>query len=98
MNRPETGATFVAVMKRRRRQSGQAMIEYAFLLVLLATISFAVVIMAGNTIKSMYNDVSYEFTHIVDPIPTAPPPSTCPTGYQLSLHGHQWKCDQVGQH
>jgi Flp pilus assembly pilin Flp len=45
-------------MKRRRNKSGQALIEYAFLLILLATISFAVVILAGNQLQGTFNGVS----------------------------------------
>jgi Flp pilus assembly pilin Flp len=85
-------------MKRRRRQSGQALIEYAFLLVLMAAIIFAVVVMAGNRVRGLYNDISYEFVHMTEPIPTAPPASTCPTGTVLEQRGHQWKCDQIGSH
>lgn len=104
MKRTETGATFVPVMKRRRRQSGQALIEYAFLLVLLATISFAVVVLAGSQVQGLFNDVSYEFTHLTDPNTLAPngittlgpgatpAPGSCPPGQTAQLRGHKWYC------
>jgi Flp pilus assembly pilin Flp len=87
-------------VKKRSRKSGQALIEYAFLMVLLATISFAVIALAGNQLKGIYNDVSFEFAHLTDGNTYAPdgsvvPPGTtlsCPPGTQPVLRGHQWKC------
>src|ERR1700704_4463189 len=96
-------------MKRRRRQSGQALIEYAFLMVLLATITFAVVVLAGAQLQGAFNDVSYELTHLTDtstlaPNGTtlspgaAPVPGDCPSGESAHLRGHKWKCQQTAQH
>jgi len=90
-------------MKRHRRKSGQALIEYAFLMILLATVGIAVIIMAGTQLASTYNDVSYEFTHLTDAATLAPdgvttvspgatPTSSCPAGKTLHLMGHKWKC------
>ncbi len=90
-------------MKRHRRKSGQALIEYAFLMILLATVAIAVIIMAGTQLTSTYNDVSYEFTHLTDATTLAPdgvttvspgatPVSSCPPGQTLQLMGHKWKC------
>lgn len=98
MTRTESGASVVLNMKKRRKKSGQALIEYSFLMVLLATISFAVIALTGNQLAGLYGDVSYEFSHLTDPIPTPPPASTCPPGYQLQQQGHQWKCQESGQH
>src|SRR5207302_9471026 len=104
MGRTECGATVVLAMKRRRKQSGQALIEYAFLMVLLATITFAVVILAGAQLQGAFNDVSYELTHLTDTSTLAPdgqtllgpgaaPPATqCPPGESVQLRGHKWKC------
>jgi Flp pilus assembly pilin Flp len=99
----ETGATVVEVMKRRRRQSGQAVIEYAFLLILLATISFAVLILAGTQLRGAFQDVSYELTHLTDTTTVAadgttlspgvtPATNTCGSGQHQELRGHKWKC------
>jgi Flp pilus assembly pilin Flp len=96
-------------MKRRRRQSGQALIEYAFLFVLLATISFAVLILAGTQLNGAFSDISYELTHLTDTTTVAPngtpltpgvvpPSSACPAGESAQLRGHKWKCQQTGQH
>ncbi|TMD85124.1 MAG: hypothetical protein E6I78_09145 [Chloroflexi bacterium] len=90
-------------MKRHRRKSGQAVIEYAFLLVLLSTVAIAVIIMAGSQLTSLYSDVTYEFTHLTDSSTLAPdgvtvvapgasPAASCPAGQTLQLMGHKWKC------
>jgi Flp pilus assembly pilin Flp len=103
MSRTECAATVVLAMKRHRRKSGQALIEYAFLMVLLATVAIAVIIMAGTQLTTLYNDVSYEFTHLTDSTTLAPdgvttvspgasPSSSCPAGKTLQLQGHKWKC------
>jgi Flp pilus assembly pilin Flp len=100
MNRTETGATVVLAMRRQRAKKGQALIEYAFLLVLLAAISFAVILAAGTQLQTAYGDVTFEFVHLTDPNTYAPdgsvvPPGTtvsCQPGTQPALRGHKWKC------
>lgn len=103
MSRTKCGATVVQTMKRHRRKSGQALIEYAFLMVMLATVGVAVIILAGTQLTSLYSDVSYEFTHLTDSNTLAPdgvtivspgatPTSSCPSGQTLHLLGHKWKC------
>ena len=91
-------------MKRRRQQSGQALIEYAFLMVLLATITFAVVILAGAQLQGAFNDVTYELNHLTDTSTLAPDGTTvlspgvtpgsgsCQSGETPQLRGHKWKC------
>jgi Flp pilus assembly pilin Flp len=91
-------------MKRRRTQRGQALIEYAFLLVLLATISFAVLVLAGSQLKGAFDDASYELTHMTDTTTLAPngstalspgatpDPTSCAPGQTAQLRGHKWKC------
>ena len=104
MDRTESDATVVLVMTRRSTKSGQALIEYAFLMVLLATITFAVVALAGNQLSGLYSDLSYEFTHLTDGSTLAPdgttltpgatpPASDCAPGHVLELRGHKWKCN-----
>jgi Flp pilus assembly pilin Flp len=102
MNRTDLDATVVLAMKRRQRKQGQALIEYAFLMVLLATITFAVIALAGTQLTSLYQEVSFEFTHLLDPNTYAPdgsavtpgttPSASCPTGETLELRGHKWMC------
>jgi len=109
MGRTQSGATVVLAMKRRRNSKGQALIEYAFLIVLLASISFAVIVLAGTQLQSAFSDVSYEFTHLTDtstlapngtttlPPGASPPANSCNTGQHSELRGHKWKC-QNDQH
>jgi Flp pilus assembly pilin Flp len=97
-------------MKRRHNSKGQALIEYAFLMVLLATISFAVIILAGTQLKGAFSDVTYEFTHLTDTATLAPNGTTtlapgaspdasaCNTGQHSELRGHKWKCQNDNQH
>ena len=76
--------------------------EYAFLMVLLATIGIAVVMLAGTQLLGLYDDISYEFGHITDSATVAPdgttlspgatPASSCPDGSEPQLKGHKWKC------
>lgn len=71
-------------------------------MVLLATIGIAVIMLAGNQLLALYQDISYEFTHITDTATVAPdgallspgatPTATCPTGTHAELLGHKWKC------
>jgi hypothetical protein len=73
-------------------------------MVLLATITFAVVILAGTQLKGTFNDISYEFNHLTDTSTLAPDGTTtlgpgatpgagsCPPGQAPQLRGHKWKC------
>ena len=71
-------------------------------MVLLATITFAVIALAGSQLTSLYQETSFEFNHILDSntytpdgavvSPGASPSYTCPTGETLRLRGHLWKC------
>ena len=104
MDRTETDATVVAVMKKRRRQSGQALVEYGFLLVLLATITFAVIVLAGSQLQGALSDVNYELTHLTDTSTLAPngttqlapgatpDPTSCAPGQTAYQRGHKWHC------
>lgn len=103
MSHTEIDASVVVVMNRRRKKQGQALIEYAFLMVLLATITFAVIALAGNQLTSLYSDLSFEFQHLADANTytpngttvapgTTPPAGTCPVGQTPFLRGHKWKC------
>lgn len=104
MDRTETGATFFSVMKRRRRQSGQALVEYGFLLVLLTSVAFAVIVLAGSQLQTALSDVSYELTHMMDTTTLAPngtttlalgatpAPGSCAPGQTAYQRGHKWHC------
>ena len=47
----------MAAVRCRRRQVAQALIEYAFLFVLLATITIGIVLVAGGQLKETYENV-----------------------------------------
>ncbi len=60
-------------------------------MVLLATIGVAVIILAGNQLKSTFNDVTYEFNHLTDTTIVGSP--VCPNGTPAILRGHKYKCN-----
>jgi Flp pilus assembly pilin Flp len=101
MRRTKRGATVVLAVEKRRAKKGQALVEYAFLMVLLATITVAVIVLAGSQLRSLYSDVSFEFTHLADTNTYAPDGSlvspgttpSCPSGMPAQLRGHQWTCN-----
>jgi Flp pilus assembly pilin Flp len=51
---------------RRANQLGQALIEYAFLFVLVATITVAVVALAGNQVQSTIDNIQQHLVHLTD--------------------------------
>ncbi|HYY46621.1 MAG TPA: hypothetical protein VE951_06145 [Candidatus Angelobacter sp.] len=103
MSHTEIDASVVVMVNRRRKKRGQALIEYAFLMVLLATITFAVIALAGNQLTSLYSDLSFEFQHLTDSNTytqtgttvasgATPPAGTCAPVETPVLRGHKWKC------
>ncbi len=73
------------------RERGQAIVEYGFLLILLASVVIAVVILAGGQLKGLYQDISDEFTNLATTVITGTP--TCPNGSPAVLRGHKYKCN-----
>lgn len=57
---------------RTRGERGQALVEYGFIIVLVVTVAIAVIIMAGNQLKGLYNQVEYQFSHLTDTTVTSP--------------------------
>ena len=78
--------------RSRARQAGQALVEYAFLFVLLATISIAVVMLAGSQLKATYDELSYQFGHLGTQVIVGNTPQTCSDGTAATLHGHKYWC------
>lgn len=74
-----------------RGERGQALVEYGFLLILVSTVAIAVVILAGAQLKSFFDDVTYELTHVTDATTIGSP--TCPDGTPAELRGHKYKCN-----
>jgi Flp pilus assembly pilin Flp len=67
------------------------MVEYAFLLILVATVVIAVVILAGAQLKGLYQDISDEFNSLTTTVISGTP--TCPDGTPAILRGHKYKCN-----
>ena len=44
---------------RCQSESGQGMVEYAFILVLIALVVIVMLIMTGSQILNMYSDITY---------------------------------------
>jgi len=62
---PSTGS--VEKLRRGcRGQGGQALIEYGFLLIVLATIGIAVIVLAGNQLQGTYASVRDHIVHLAD--------------------------------
>ncbi|TMC15284.1 MAG: Flp family type IVb pilin [Chloroflexi bacterium] len=43
----------------RRAQSGQGMVEYAFILVLISLVVIVMLITTGGQIKNLFSDITY---------------------------------------
>lgn len=50
----------------RRRERGQALVEYAFLLIVLITIGISVIVLAGNQLQTTYQTAYDHVVHIAD--------------------------------
>jgi|SRR5713226_377688 len=77
---------------RLPRTAGQAVIEYAFLLVILATITVGVIVLAGDQLGVAFNDVSYDLGHATDPAPVTVAPHACPDGTIAVVRHTKWRC------
>ncbi len=77
---------------RLPRTAGQAVIEYAFLLIILATITIGVVFLAGEQVGVAFNDVSYDLGHASDPAPATLAPHACPDGTIAVVRHTKWRC------
>ena len=54
------------IRRGSRRQAGQALVEYAFLLIVLATIGIAVIVLAGNQLQGTYTSVRDHIVHLTE--------------------------------
>jgi Flp pilus assembly pilin Flp len=77
---------------RLSRRAGQALIEYAILLVLLTSITIGVIFLAGDQLGVAFNDVSYDIGHASDPAPATVAPHTCPDGTAAVQRHNKWRC------
>jgi pilus assembly protein Flp/PilA len=49
--------TYLAYVSLRDREDGQAMVEYALLLFLIAVVSIAVLTLLGTKVSSLFNEI-----------------------------------------
>jgi pilus assembly protein Flp/PilA len=48
---------YLALVELRDREDGQAMVEYALLLFLIAVVSIAVLTLLGTKVSSLFNEI-----------------------------------------
>lgn len=73
-------------------RAGQAVIEYAFLLIVLATITIGVIFLAGQQLAIAFNDVTYDTTHAGDQTPVTVSPHACTDGSVAVFRHTKWRC------
>ncbi len=75
---------------RLRRKAGQALIEYAFLFILLATITLAVLTLAGQQLQVTFNDIRFDLDHLGDA--TVSQPHDCSDGTTAVWRHNKYRC------
>ncbi len=79
------------MMQRRRiRRRGQAMVEFALLLVLVACVAIVAIAATGNQVNLTFLDIQEALANPNDPGSTSP--YTCPNSTTATLHGHKYHC------
>jgi Flp pilus assembly pilin Flp len=63
------------VQLRKRQQGGQAMVEYAIILILVSVVCVVVLATQGVTLQHMYSNVSCGFGHCPAPVQPTPLPT-----------------------
>jgi pilus assembly protein Flp/PilA len=58
MLRALPGRAYLALVSARDREEGQAMVEYALLLFLIAVVSIAVLTILGHRVSSLFNEIT----------------------------------------
>ena len=56
-------AEHLALLLGGRSERGQAMVEYALILVLVVTVVLVILIVMGNTVKNMYCNIAGSLNH-----------------------------------
>jgi pilus assembly protein Flp/PilA len=51
---------YLALTSARDREEGQAMVEYALLLFLIAVVSIAVLTVLGHRVSSLFNEITQD--------------------------------------
>ena len=77
-----------------RRQAGQGIVEYAFILVLIATILVGVLILAGTQLEITLNDVRTDFGIALSggAGPDLSQPHTCTDGSTSVWRHNKYRC------
>lgn len=81
---------------RAKLKSGQAIIEYMFLVILIATVMIAVLVLAGKQVEIAFNDVRTDVEVAVSggtSYPQLASPHTCSNGDAAVLRHEKWRCD-----
>ena len=69
---------------------GQAMVEFALILVLVACVAIAAITVTGNQLELTFEDIQEAVVNPGDAGATSP--YTCPGGTTAVLHGHKYHC------
>jgi Flp pilus assembly pilin Flp len=77
-------------LRDRMRQTGQSMVEFALILVLISVVAMVTIAMTGNQLLLTYQDIEAAVMNPGDA--GASSPYTCPDGTTATLHGHKYHC------
>jgi Flp pilus assembly pilin Flp len=72
------------------RSTGQSMVEFAIILVLVACVAIAAITVAGNELSKTYEDINQALMNPSDT--TSSSAFTCSDGTPAVLHGHKYHC------
>ncbi len=75
----------------RARVSGQALVEYAFLIVLVITILIGVMTLAGTQLEVAFNDVKWDLSQLGNDAVTVAP-HTCADGTAAVFRHGKYRC------
>jgi Flp pilus assembly pilin Flp len=76
--------------RKHARRSGQALIEYSLILVLITCVVLVVVITMGNQLLLTYQDIQAQVTYLGGA--NGDTVFTCPDSTAAVLHGHRYWC------
>jgi Flp pilus assembly pilin Flp len=77
-------------LRDRMLETGQSMVEFALILVLVACVAIVTITVTGNELSNTYIDIMEAVANPSDPGSTSPYP--CPGGTTATLHGHRYHC------
>jgi Flp pilus assembly pilin Flp len=77
-------------LRDRMRRKGQAMVEFALILVLVALVAIVTIAATGNQVSLTFQDIQEAITNPNDPGATSA--YLCPDGTTAILHGHKYHC------